>query len=105
MTTGPSTLSWRRIQRAKTIFWTLSGTDAGDFTIVDGVLRFESAPDYEIPLDDTMPDNTPDTDTTPPDDTTTSDGTYEVTVRFSDGGNAAEHSMKVEVQDVEEPMA
>ena len=32
----------------------------------------------------------------------TSDGTYEVTVRFSDGGNAAEHSMKVEVQDVEE---
>ena len=76
----------------KTIFWTLSGTDAGDFVIDDGVLKFKNAPDYEIPLDAT-PDNTP---------VAASDGTYEVTVRFSDGGNAAEHSMKVEVQDVEE---
>ena len=76
----------------KTIFWTLSGTDAGDFVIEDGVLKFENAPDYEIPLDATT-ENTP---------AATSDGTYEVTVRFSDGGNAAEHSMKVEVQDVEE---
>ena len=77
----------------KYIFWTLSGTDAGDFMIEDGVLKFRNAPDYEIPLDAT-PDNTPVAGT--------SDGTYEVTVRFSDGGNAAEHSMKVEVQDVEE---
>ena len=83
----------------KTIFWTLSGTDADDFMIDNGVLQFKNAPDYEIPLDDTT-ENTPDTETTT--DATTSDGIYEVTVRFSDGGNAAEHSMKVEVQDVEE---
>ena len=76
----------------KTIFWTLSGTDADDFEIADGVLTFKNAPDYEIPLDATT-ENTP---------VAASDGTYEVTVRFSDGGNAAEHSMKVEVQDVEE---
>ena len=77
----------------KEIFWTLSGTDADDFEITDGVLEFKNAPDFEIPLDGT-PDNTPVVGA--------SDGTYEVTVRFSDGGNAAEHSMKVEVKDVEE---
>ena len=77
----------------KTIFWTLSGTDADDFMIDEGVLKFKNAPDFEIMLDGTM-DNTPGDD---------SDGIYEVTVRFSDGGNAAEHAMKVDVQDVEEP--
>ena len=76
----------------RTIFWTLSGTDADDFMIAGGVLKFKNAPDYEIPRDDTR-ENTP---------VATSDGTYEVTVRFSDGGNAAEHDMKVEVQDVGE---
>ena len=88
----------------KTIFWTLSGTDADDFEIAHGVLKFKNAPDYEIPLDDTT-DNTPDTDTTnspPAMDTTISDGIYEVTVRFSDGGSAGTHAMKVDVQDVEE---
>ena len=45
----------------KEIFWTLSGIDAGDFMIEDGVLKFKSAPDFEIPLDNTT-DNTPDED-------------------------------------------
>ena len=76
----------------RTIFWTLSGTDADDFEITNGVLKFKIAPDYEIPRDGTR-DNTP---------VAESDGVYEVTVRFSDGGNAAEHAMKVEVQDVGE---
>ena len=31
------------------IVWSLSGTDAGDFTIGGGVLRFEDSPDYENP--------------------------------------------------------
>ena len=59
------------------------------------MLKFKNAPDYEIPLDAVVAqaENTP---------AAASDGTYEVTVRFSDGGNAAEHSMKVEVQDEEE---
>ena len=35
-----------------TIFWTLSGTDADDFMIENGVLKFKSAPDFEIPLDE-----------------------------------------------------
>ena len=82
-----------------TVIWTLSGTDADDFMIENGVLKFKSAPDYEIQLDDTL-NNTPDATTS---DGTTSDGTYEVTVRFSDGGSAGEHDLKVEVQDVEEP--
>ena len=29
--------------------WSLSGADAGDFTIEDGVLRFAKTPDYETP--------------------------------------------------------
>ena len=83
----------------KTIFWTLSGTDADDFEIAGGVLKFKNAPDYEIWLDDTL-DNTPDTETTT--DATTSDGIYEVTVRFSDGGSPGTHALKVDLQDVDE---
>ena len=30
--------------------WSLGGADAGDFTIVNGVLRFAKTPDYESPL-------------------------------------------------------
>ena len=76
----------------KTIFWTLSGTDADDFMIEDGVLKFKNAPNFEIMLDATT-SNTPVAD---------SDGVYEVTVRFSDGGTAGSHAIKVDVQDVEE---
>ena len=78
------------------IFWSVSGTDADDFTIENGVLKFKSPPDFEIQLDATTAaePNTP---------TTGSDGTYEVRLRFSDGGNAATHLLRVEVQDVEEP--
>ena len=31
----------------KSITWDLSGTDDDDFSIENGVLRFESSPDYE----------------------------------------------------------
>ena len=77
----------------------MSGTDADDFTIENGVLKFKSPPDFEIQLDATTA-AAPNTPTT---GTTGSDGTYEVRVRFSDGGNAATHLLRVEVQDVEEP--
>ena len=33
----------------ESIVWELTGRDADDFTIVDGVLRFKEAPDYEKP--------------------------------------------------------
>jgi hypothetical protein len=50
--------------------WSLSGDDAGAFTITDGVLAFKAAPDYE---------NKADAD---------SDNSYEVTVEVSDGINS-----------------
>ena len=79
----------------KTIFWTLSGTDAADFEIDGGVLSFKSAPNFEMPTDRANPDVTP-----PPDE---EDNVYNVTVRFSDGGTpAGEHSVTVTVTNVEE---
>ena len=33
------------------IIWSLSGTDAGDFNITDGVLTFKQSPNYEDPAD------------------------------------------------------
>ena len=33
------------------VTWSLTGADAGRFTITDGVLRFRSPPDYESPAD------------------------------------------------------
>ena len=46
------------------LFWTLGGTDAARFKIVDGVLSFKSPPNYEAP----------------------GDNSYEVTVRVGSGG-------------------
>ena len=34
-----------------TIFWTLGGADAADFTIDGGSLHFKNAPNYEVPTD------------------------------------------------------
>ena len=39
------------------ITWTVTGADEDDFTIVGGVLRFSSSPDYEAPADEGL-DNT-----------------------------------------------
>ena len=37
-------------QDGDAIVWSLSGRDAGDFTIVGGVLAFKSPPNYESPV-------------------------------------------------------
>ena len=54
-----------------TLTWTLTGDDAGAFTITAGVLSFGSAPDYEAPTD------------------TGGNNVYAVSVNVSDGKNAA----------------
>ena len=64
--------------------WSLSGADAGDFTITGGVLRFRSVPNFERPAD---------ADT---------DNVYEVTVTANDGTNTANRNVTVTVTDVEE---
>ena len=66
------------------ITWSLGGIDAGDFTIVGGVLRFISSPDYETPADD---------------DT---NNTYEITVTASDGTNSDTEGVEIEVTNVDE---
>ena len=67
------------------IVWTLSGTDEGDFTIVGGVLRFKSAPNFEAAADG----NT--------------DNTYEFTVNASDGTNSDTEAVTIKVTNVNEP--
>ena len=71
----------------ESISWDLSGTDAADFDIENGVLRFKSSPDFEIPAD------------------ANTDNTYEVTVEASDGGadTTAMEEVTIEVTNVEEP--
>ena len=64
------------------ISWTLDGPDAGDFTIIGGVLVFRSSPDYEMPAD---------ADT---------DNTYMVTVKADDGMNMDTHVVAIRVTDV-----
>ena len=34
-----------------TVIWSLSGDDAGRFTIASGVVRFAAVPDFEDPVD------------------------------------------------------
>ena len=59
-------------------FWTLSGTDAGAFTIEGGALRFKSPPDYENPTDvGRIGDYSP---------AIADNNIYRVTVRFGAGG-------------------
>jgi len=69
-----------------TITWSLSGTDAADFSITSdgGVLTFVSSPDYEGPAD---------ADT---------DNAYSVTVEASDGNTEATLDVTVTVTDVDE---
>ena len=72
-------------ERAR-IVWTLTGADAGDFSISStGKLTFNSPPDYENPADD----NT--------------DNTYEVTVEASDAGSlSSSRTITVTVTNVDE---
>ena len=69
------------------VTWTLAGTDADDFSITNGTLRFSSPPNYESATDD---------------DT---DNTYEVTVQASDGSQArtATEEVTIRVLNVDEP--
>ena len=64
--------------------WSLEGADEGDFTIIDGVLRFSNSPDYEMPAD---------ADT---------DNVYMVTVKASDGTDMATNVVTVTVTNVDE---
>ncbi len=75
------------------IIWTLTGTDMGDFTIVGGVLRFKSAPNYEMPTDVAG---------TSPSTAAADDNTYEFTVNASDGTNSATVNVTIGVTNVEE---
>ena len=76
--TGPVTTYRARDPEGNKIFWTLSGTDAGAFTIDGGALRFKSPPDYENPTDG---ENTGSIPPAIPDN-----NIYRVTVRFGGGG-------------------
>ncbi len=67
--------------------WTLSGSDADDFSISDGVLTFNTQPDREAPID---------ADT---------DNEYLVTVKASAGGVTAELEVTVTVTEVNEAPA
>ena len=65
--------------------WSLAGDDVGDFMLDrDGVLKFRSSPNYEIPKD---------ADT---------DNTYKVTVKANDGTHMAMKNVTVTVTDVAE---
>ena len=66
--------------------WSLAGgADAGAFSLTaGGVLAFQAAPDFEAP------------------DDADTDGDYEVTVRVSDGANAAEAALTVRLVDVDD---
>ena len=78
-------------QSGTTISWSLTGTDAGDFTItVDtsdrGVLTFNSVPDFESPADSDQ------------------DNAYELAVVAADGdGNSDRVDFTITVTDVNEP--
>ena len=81
--TGPVTTYRARDPEGNKIFWTLSGADAGVFTIDGGALRFKSPPNYESPSDG---DERADTTATGTDPVGVGDNIYRVTVRFGAGG-------------------
>ena len=68
--------------------WSLTGTDAGDFTIDEsGQLSFRNVPDHERPADSGR------------------DNVYNLSVRASDGRNYGYLAVTVTVEDVNEPPA
>ena len=69
-----------------TITWSLSGEDAGDFTITGGDLTFRVSPNYEMPAD------------------ADGDNVYKVTVSATDDDrNRGEKDVEVKVANVDEP--
>ena len=73
----------------ESIVWSLDGDDMDEFTIVNGVLRFKSSPDFEDPQGGIGDRST----------------AYEVTVQASDGGvgTTATEEVTIEVTNVDEP--
>ena len=73
----------------ESIVWSLDGEDMDEFTIVNGVLRFKSSPDFEDPQGGIGDSST----------------TYVVTVQASDGGvdTTATEEVTIEVTNVDEP--
>ena len=83
--TGPVASYTATDPEKATIEWTLSGDDAGDFSIsTGGVLKFSTSPDFEDPAD-TGPDNV-----------------YNVTIEASDGSNIGMLPVTVTVTDENE---
>ena len=70
-----------------TTTWSLSGDDAGFFSIADGVLNFDSAGDFEDPQD------------------AGANNAYNVTIHASDGQNTAIFPLTVVIRNVNEPPA
>ena len=86
--TGPVEIYTAQGPEGAIITWSVAGTDAGDFTIDGGVLRFKSSPDYEDPTDDG------------------GDNEYDVTVEATDGtNNDMLNDVVVTVTDVGENVA
>ena len=73
---------------AYTATWNVEGADANYFTITDGMLRFSSAPDHEMPRGMAMSD--------------TNTNTYMVTVKAEAGGEMAMQAVNVMVTNVVE---
>ena len=67
-----------------TIDWSVTGTDSDDFSIVGGVLTFNSPPNFEAPMD------------------ASTDNEYLVTVQASDETNPVPKTVTVTVTDVNE---
>ena len=71
-------------RRVRTVIWTVTGTDADDFTISNGVLNFSPAPNYEARAD------------------ADGDNNYEVTVVASDGDLTTPQALTVTVNNLDE---
>ena len=85
--TGPVETYTAQGRGGATITWSVAGTDAGDFTIEGGVLRFKSSPDFEGPTDEDV------------------NNEYSVTVEATDGTNDDMLKVVVTVTDVVENVA
>ena len=81
---GPITTFRANDPEGNKIFWTLGGTDAADFTIAGGTLRFRSPPNYEVPTDRANDED--DSGALTPADEGAGNNVYKVTVRFGAGG-------------------
>ena len=89
-----TTLSARSDDLRAITAWSLSGEDAGKFSITDGRLSFNDPPDFED-MQDGDPDASP---------SRTRDNVYKVTVRSTDeDGNVGTLMVEVTVTNVDEP--